>query len=334
LRKIAGLCSTPGRIYFIKMWKQFVRDYFKFTRKERIGILIMVSIILLCIISSLFFPVIHRRKTESFEKFKDEISALKSDSGNIDHENHSKPFLVNSGQYNSNAIDFHQLQKQGFSFDPNHGSPEDWEKVGVGEKIINTIRNYLNKGGRFYKPDDIRKIWGLSSVQANQIIPFLKINGNKFPIRPATYVKSNSVKSVTFPNELGPIDINLADSNDFKSLPGIGSKLSFRIINFREKLGGFYTINQVAETYFLPDSTFKKIKPFLVLNNKKLRQININTATIESLKSHPYINYSIANAIIQYRTQHGNFNNVKELKKIMSIDDQSFEKMEPYLSVK
>ena len=60
-----------------------------------------------------------------------------------------------------------------------------------------------------------------------------------------------------------PVDINLADTSDFINLPGIGSKLSQRIIAFRNKLGGFYSIDQVGETYLLPDSTFQKIKPGL-----------------------------------------------------------------------
>jgi competence protein ComEA len=129
------------------------------------------------------------------------------------------------------------------------------------------------------------------------------------------------------------IDINTADTSALIALPGIGSKLSQRIIMFRDKLGGFYKIEQVAETFGLPDSTFQKIKTRLVLINSSVRQININTATVEELKSHPYLRYAIANAIIQYRNQHGNFSSPDDLKKVVAVTEEVFAKVFPYLKI-
>ena len=117
------------------------------------------------------------------------------------------------------------------------------------------------------------------------------------------------------------------------ALPGIGSKLAQRIITFRDKLGGFYKIEQVAETFALPDSTFQKIKNRLLLANTALKQININTATLDELKSHPYLRYAIANAIVQYRAQHGNFNSISDLKKMALVTDELFTKAAPYLKI-
>ena len=59
------------------------------------------------------------------------------------------------------------------------------------------------------------------------------------------------------------VNINTADTSAFIALPGIGNKLALRIVNFRDKLGGFYSIDQIGETYGLPDSVFRKIKPIL-----------------------------------------------------------------------
>jgi competence protein ComEA len=68
------------------------------------------------------------------------------------------------------------------------------------------------------------------------------------------------------------ININAADTSAFSTLPGIGSKLANRIITFREKLGGFYSANQVAEVYGLPDSTFLKIKPYLIIGDVAIKK--------------------------------------------------------------
>jgi len=129
------------------------------------------------------------------------------------------------------------------------------------------------------------------------------------------------------------IDINTADTTLLIELPGIGSKLSQRIINFRDKLGGFYTVEQIGETYGLPDSTFQKIKARFSVSNSSVHQININTASIDEMKGHPYLRYSIANAIVQYRLQHGNYAVVDDLKKIMLITEEVFNKAVPYLKV-
>ncbi|MEO6219727.1 MAG: helix-hairpin-helix domain-containing protein, partial [Ginsengibacter sp.] len=123
------------------------------------------------------------------------------------------------------------------------------------------------------------------------------------------------------------------DTSDYVSLPGIGSKLSQRIIAFRDKLGGFYSINQVGETYLLPDSTFQTIKKYLTIGNSPVKKININSASIDEMRSHPYLRYNLANAIFQYRQQHGNFNSSEGIKKIMVISDEIFIKVSPYLSV-
>ena len=116
-------------------------------------------------------------------------------------------------------------------------------------------------------------------------------------------------------------------------MPGIGSKLAQRIINFRSKLGGFYKTEQVAETFGLPDSTFQKIKSRLSISSSTIKQLNINTATVDELKTHPYIRYNIANAIVQYRAQHGNFAAVADIKKIMTVTDEMYNKVAPYVTV-
>jgi competence ComEA-like helix-hairpin-helix protein len=72
----------------------------------------------------------------------------------------------------------------------------------------------------------------------------------------------------------------------------------------------------------------------LVISNSNVKKLNINTATLDELKVHPYLRYNIANAIVQYRTQHGNFSDVSDIKKIMVVTDEIYGKVAIYLSVK
>ena len=217
-----------------------------------------------------------------------------------------------------------------FKFDPNTISEDEWKKLGVKEKTIATIKNYLSKGGKFRQPEDIQKIWGLREDQVSRLLPYVdikeKVSGSqpKKEYVPVVFERKRSLVTV---------DINISDTTAWIALPGIGAKLSNRIVNFRDKLGGFYSIDQVAETFGLPDSVFQKIKPGLILTNKNLKQININTATLDELKQHPYIRYNLANLIIQYRAQHGNFSSVADIKKIMTVTDEIYNKLSAYLVV-
>lgn len=127
------------------------------------------------------------------------------------------------------------------------------------------------------------------------------------------------------------MEINTADTSAWIALPGIGSKLAQRIVLFREKLGGFYAVSQVAETFGLADSVFRKIELLLKLEVKTLRKININTATAEELKAHPYLKWNVINAILAYRKEHGFFRKTDDLKQVMAVTDEVFGRMAPYL---
>jgi competence ComEA-like helix-hairpin-helix protein len=153
--------------------------------------------------------------------------------------------------------------------------------------------------------------------------------GNRFPNQKDRVWPANQYVR----KKLSPIDINAADTSAYISLPGIGNRLADRIIRFREKLGGFYSIDQIAEVYGLADSVFQKIKPLLKLGPFSIKKIDINTATLEELKAHPYIKYTIANSIVQYRSQHGTFSTLEDIKKIVLITEEVYVRISAYLVI-
>jgi competence protein ComEA len=221
-----------------------------------------------------------------------------------------------------------------FIFDPNTATAYQLQQLGLSEKVANTIQNYTSKGGKFYQPEDIAKIWGITDEDVERLLPYIKIapratNNNYNNTYTNNYTNNNAYK----PKEKTVVEVNTTDTSALIALPGIGSKLAARIVNYRNKLGGFYNLTQVAETYGLPDSTFQRIKDRLSINSAALKTININTATIDELKVHPYIKYHLANAIVQYRTQHGPYQTLNDLKKIAILTEEVLEKVAPYLVV-
>ena len=331
------------------MWKHFAREYLSFTNKERTGIFILIIIILICLLLPFVYPYFIQPKNYDHFQFDKEISQLKvkqadSTAGKKYFSKNFDPdsYRDNYSNYNepSEKNYYTKLKAEVFYFDPNTASVNQWQRLGIRDKTIETIQKYLSKGGHFYKPEDISKIWGLRPGDVQRLLPYVRIENTQ-----KQYAKENNNNSDkptynNYPdsyrdkkNLAQTIDINTADTTAYISLPGIGSKLAQRIIAFRDKLGGFYSVDQIKETYGLQDSVFKKIKPKLVLTNVTVKQININTASLDELKIHPYIRYYLANAFIQYRTQHGNFSSVNDIKKILIITDEIFNKVAPYLTM-
>jgi competence protein ComEA len=301
------------------MRKYLLSEYFSFSKKERTGIIVLLSLIVFFLLLPLAFPLFIQQKQYSnvLKELPVHIVIKKDSIRSMDEDDHAWH------DYNKPIAKPVSM----FYFDPNTLDKAGWEKLGIRDKTIATIQNYLSKGGKFYKPDDIKKIWGLHDDEVQRLLPYIQIQ-NAVLSQPSKYIPYEKKKAAP-----SIIDINTADTTAFIALPGIGSKLANRIVEFRNKLGGFYKIDQIAETYALPDSTFQLIRPRLQLNDPTVKQININTATLDELKAHPYIRYYLANAIIQYRNQHGNFSSVDDLKKILLITDDAFTKMKPYLKV-
>jgi len=323
-------------------WGEFIKDYLTFTRKERIGILVIVGLILFI----LFLPGILNRSSENnFTQIDTAwMAAVKKleiknpdSSGDyyqkIETENaYAYQYDKRKSSYNDNAIAKREL----FYFDPNTISTSDWTRLGLRDKTIKTIENYLSKGGRFYKPEDLQKVYGLHKDEYERLEPYIRIDAkrsstNEQLVSSKTKVEIQPAKN--YSTRYSSIEINTADTSAFISLPGIGSKLASRIVTFREKLGGFYSPDQIGEIYGLPDSTFQKIKQYLKLENASVKKININTATIDEMKAHPYIKYNIANPIVAYRNEHGLFGKIEDIKKVMAVTDEIYKKISPYLSL-
>ena len=313
--------------------QQFVKDYLTFTRKERIGLLLIVFAIMIVII----LPKTIRNKQSQQEPIADTswISAVRK----LEiKDSQSKEKITRRLEFadNDRVYQFDRSTGQGssvpvlFYFDPNTLDEAGWRKLGLKNKTIHTILNYLTKGGHFYKPEDLKKIYGLHPADYLRLERFIKIEG---PVPGNFYGADPKKENDTKVISPGFIDINAADTVAFISLPGIGSKLAGRIVNFRDKLGGFYSVDQVAETFGLPDSTFQKIKQFLKVETNAVKKININTATVDELKSHPYIKGSIAGPIVAYRNEHGLFSTIEDIKKVVAVTNDVYNKISPYLTL-
>ena len=308
-----------------------LKDYLTFSARERRAVLLLLSAIILFALLPRLFPFLMK---EPSVPTKDSV---------LEHQFLSATELKDTASGKQKVHFETRMQQTEFAgssepgslfyFDPNTATATQWAQLGVKEKTVQSIFKYVAKGGRFRKPDDLRKVYTLSPSLAEKLIPYVRIAG------PASSTTQNLPEPVnpgkqTLSGRSLKIDINRADAATWMQLEGIGPAFAGRIIRFREKLGGFITVEQVQETYGLPDTTFDRVKQYLVAESKSIRRINLNTATVEELNAHPYIDNRTARNIIAYRDQHGAFQQVETLLRIGSIDEVLFQRIAPYLEVK
>ena len=209
-----------------------------------------------------------------------------------------------------------------FSFDPNTAPSEILISLGLSAKQTGTLINYRNKGGKFRKPSDILKIYGIDTVLGIRLMPYIVIDNRTL----------NKKSNNNYRNTI--IDLNSCDSSDLEKLPGIGPVLSSRIIKYRNLLGGYYAVSQIREVYGLSDSTYNKISGMITADSTELNSIDINKAGYRELIRHPYLERYDVQSILRYREQKGEINSGTELVTAKILPEKRYLKILPYLDFK
>ncbi len=127
------------------------------------------------------------------------------------------------------------------------------------------------------------------------------------------------------------IDINTADSAAWVALNGIGPGFAKRIMTYREKLGGFYQVDQLKEVYGLDSLWVKENKALLKVGAGVYRFLAINQVEWKNFK-HPYLPYGQSKVVLAYRKQHGVLKDFEALEKIQLLDLVAWKRLKPYLS--
>lgn len=291
--------------------RAWIRSFFGFSRTEANAFLILLPLMVVLIFSEPAYRYWFVRQPHEFTKEKDELDSL---------------IKTWKWEEQDSAVDKISARRL-FLFNPNVTSREEFVELGFSNALTNRIINYRMKGGKFLVKKDLMKIYGMDSAVYKKLFLFIDLPEK---IENENVVKSfeRKEKSITV-----KFDLNTADTSQLIKIYGIGPKLSQRIVIYRNKLGGFISLEQLKEVYGLDSAVIHELfKKSFIEENFKPGLININTATEKELGDHPYIKYKLAKAITAYRFQHGTYRTVDDLKKIALMDDAKFQKIKPYLS--
>ena len=127
------------------------------------------------------------------------------------------------------------------------------------------------------------------------------------------------------------IELNTADTTSLKKIPGIGTTFARRIVKYRELLGGFYTVEQLAEVYGIDAERYEALAPWFTVDTGQIRPLDIQTLPAADLLRHPYLNYSQVKVILQLRKQKSRLSGWENLLLLEEFTDTDRERLTPYL---
>ena len=282
----------------------------KRNRRNLLLLLIILGVIIISprVISNFYSspkPVI------SFEEFQE-------------HEKEFKEVRKKQKRYKKKSPKFKKLPTKR---DPNLLLKEDWMKLGLSQKQTDIVLRFSKRG--LYSNEDLKKIF----VFPEKLFELIKDSLIYPEKKSKNWEKDNFNTQDDYVENAIMVDINTADSITLKTIPGIGPFYAGKIIEHRNKLGGFLSLNQLTEIWKFDEEKLRSIKEYTYLSKGVIVKMNINKETIEELVRHPYINYKVANSIVKMRKVNGDYTSVEGLLKSKLINQELFHKLEPYIRI-
>lgn len=139
--------------------------------------------------------------------------------------------------------------------------------------------------------------------------------------------KKEYVKAFKYP-EGTLVEVNSADTTELKKIPGIGSGIAGGIVRYRERLGGFYALSQLEEVKHVTPELLKWFK----LENDSTRKLEINKASLDKLRAHPYLTFYQAKVIVEHRRKKGQIKSLSQLALYEEFTEKDLERLSAYVS--
>lgn len=300
--------------------RESLKSYFNLTRGERNASIILIALIILTAVYPLVDASLVKPYQADFSEFKRYVASLDKDSIKASDTLGIESYAPGARQ-----------GKKKFRFDPNTSGVEELQSLGFRKYIAERIVKYRSSGGKFRRKEDLLKIYGIDQDLVKSLWNEIEVTEVKVQERAGE--RGEGSKPIAPAARSFIIDINNADTTALIALPGIGSKLAKRIVDFRNRLGGFYSLDQLREVYGLKPEAVDAITPKLTLDISAIRLLDINEAAFDELERHPYISRNLASAIVNYRTQHGEYRSLEDLRKIVLLDGLTLERLAHYIKL-
>lgn len=223
-----------------------------------------------------------------------------------------------------------------FKFNPNRLPESEWKKLGFADYQIRNIKNYELKGGKFFRKEDLKKIYTVSEAEYKLLEPYIIIPTTANALIAKSAMKSQDAVrkpgKLDKPKTISDVELNSADSLELIQLPQIGPWFAHRILKYRKILGGYIHKNQLLEVYGMEVERLEQFDIYVNIDTTKVEPLRINYVDFKQLVRHPYISYELAKAIFNQRERKGMINNWQTVKHILPEGDSLSVYLPKYLN--
>ncbi|GAA3955171.1 ComEA family DNA-binding protein [Hymenobacter algoricola] len=322
-------------------WRRYLRRTFGFSRRETSGFVVLFGLLLLALLA----PWLLRPTLPAYDPAPDRRT-LDAAAATLAAQRQPRTFV---SRYPRFARRPPVPQVPLVPFDPNTLSATDWQARGLPAYVAQRIVRFRDVIGGFRAKEQIRRTYGLPDSVYARLAPYIQLPG-QLPPRPARprqqyatyqsrypdkpFAPAAPGKFARKPRHLVAFDLNTADTTQLMQIRGIGRGLSGRIVEYRQRLGGFLGAGQLSEIYSLrdaPDLVDSLRKYTFVAPGFAPAPIDVNNAPFEMLQLHPYMGKRLARVVVAFRQQHGPFRQADDLRQIRILDAETLEKLRPYL---
>lgn len=310
---------------------KLVKEFFTWSKGERRALIILSFLLLFLIIGDVFFHRINPIENNSIHP--DTLILYQKLLEQMEEEIPLVLHVQKKGIEKKVKEESEELKVHSF-FDPNELDQKGWENLGFSPKQSASLLKYKASIQSFKTKKDLANSYVVSESKFNELERFIRIveNENNTELKNVSKDYSNKPIEVHKVENLF-LDINSADSISLLKLNGIGPFYAGKIIQYRKELGSYIAKEQLLEIWNFDSLKLQTIGQNIYLDTSYIIKLSINSDSSSVLKKHPYINWNIANAIVNYRIQHGYFKEKEELKKIVLINDSVYSKLYPYISL-
>ena len=314
--------------------KNVLKTFFYFTRSERRGILLLCTLILLVSGGTQVYR--HWQEKASRPSAEERAEQLRM-------QQEYEDFLATIQEEEEKGRARHRYPEDTgfrpgkpavtpFPFDPNRADSLTLRRLGLPGWMARNIVRYRERGGCFRHPEDFRKIYGLTDEQYAALEPYIRIapQDTARPAPPRLYTAQTERDTLARPYKYPAgtvIELNRTDTTELKKIPGIGSGIARLITGYRQRLGGFYALEQLREIDLDPEP----LRPWLRIDTTAIRRLNLNRVSVDRLRRHPYFNFYQARAIVEWRKKHGPLRNLKVFALYEEFTEADFERMRHYV---
>ena len=305
-----------------------LRKWFSFSKGERVAIISILAVILVLVLACLFRPARKSLSDDSLHNL-DSLLALRQAA--------VEALQQQQAEKTQEVTELHP-----FPFNPNTLTEEEWLQIGLTDRQVRNIMNYKAKGGKFYSKKDLGKLYTISEEEFAQLEPFIvlpEVQRNKKTKSPeqsgvSTPSTSSGTSTTAKPAEKKPIpvvEINTVDSTTLVELPQIGGYMASRIIEFREKLGGFVNLEQLRDVKGMDEARYATIQPYIRIGEVETQKIDVNRADFKTLVHHPYLSYEQVKRIFNQREKRGMIKNWEQLEELLKDEGEVNPLLERYV---